>query len=348
MSIKSITLSTLLLAVAGAFALPSTASAGVTDINSVKKYLEEGKQLWADAKDIQSDYESLSSTVKAKLKAKKQRFTNAAKSFEIVFDRLKAGNPLPWYITKPSGQTVSCGDKIYLHNVVQDKVLRSEYGSENKTLNYIRVNLGFNGKETLKGPNITVQCRDKSSGVLSYGDVFTLKVDPDTDRADGKNLDDGKPYFHAGTKVGYEPVVRLGDKAEIDKWGAYWKFRGGEGEVQTGIPLELIATNRGDNANILGFCGSGPAGAVPVIKVNASNHCTHVRLAGAAKAEEVATPPQWTKDLLSEVKTLAKELREDIKKAREGGDTGGTSTPTTTKGGMKGLPGMKSGLLKGM
>lgn len=325
MSIKSITTTSLAFVVATALAAPSTASAD--GIDDIKGHLADGKKLWEDAKGLQKDFDALSSTVKAKLESKRSRLMNAAKSFEIVFDALVNGRPLPWYVSKVGGRTVACGDKIYLHSVAQDKVLRSEAGESNETLGYTKVNLGLNDKESLAAANITVQCRDKSTGTLMYGDVFTLMVDPDKDRPDGKNLDDGKPYFYAGTKAGYDPIVRLGSMADVKKWSAYWKFRGGDGEVQTGIPLELIATNRPDNASIAGFCGSGPAGAFPILKVSTNNHCTRAKLVAALVAEGVGKPPRWIEALLVEVKALATELRTDISNAG-GGSSGGPTTPS--------------------
>lgn len=323
MSIKSITMTSLVLVATTTASIPNTASAD--GIDDIKGHLADGKKLWEEAKGMQKDFDALSSTVRAKLESKRGRLMNAAKSFEIVFDALVAGRPLPWYISKSGGRTVSCGDKIYLHTTAQDKVLRSEAGESNETLGYTKVNLGLNDKESLSAANITIRCRDKTSGVLTYGEVFTLQVDPDKDRPDGKNLDDGKPFFYAGTKAGYDPIVRLGSKADIDKWSAYWKFRGGEGEVQAGIPLELIATNRPDNANITGFCGSGPAGAFPILRVSTNNHCTRTKLVAAMVSEGVGKPPRWTTDLLSEVKALATELRNDIRNA--GGSSGSTPAP---------------------
>ena len=310
------------------FATPAHAG-GVEDL---KKHIEDAEKLWDDAKAIEKDFESLSASVKAKLKAKKQRLKNAAKSFVLVGNALRKGRPIPVYITKPGGQDISCGDKIYLHNAAQDKVLRSEHAKSGKPL-FVAVNIRWNGKNTLSSANIRVECRDKADGKpLGYGDAFSLKVDPDKNRSDGKNLDDGKPYFHAGTKVGYDPVVRLGDKAEIEKWKAYWFFRGGEGTVQTGIPMEIVATNRKDDGNVGGFCGAGPKGVLPVVRWNMSNHCGHIELAAAMFSEGVARPPQWTKDLVKEVKSLAEELRKEIAAAGGSGSkppskTAGTTTP---------------------
>lgn len=324
---------------AGCLCLLASSPARASGIDDLKNALAEGERLWSDAKDIATDYESLSASVKAKLQAKKERFENAAKAFVLVADALRNGRPLPVYLSKASGQSISCGDKVYLHNTGQDKVLRSEAASDGKPL-YVAVNLGWNGKQTLSAANIRIECRDKADGIsLAYGDTFTLRVDPDKDRPDGKNLDDGKPYFYAGTKAGYDPVVRLGDKAEIDKWGAYWSFRGGQGAVQTGIPMEMIATNRPANANIGGFCGVGPAGAYPVVRFGMHNHCGYAELAAGLVSEGVGKPPQWVKDLGKEVKTLAEELRTEIRNAR----SSGASAPTASSGATKMKP---SGLFK--
>jgi hypothetical protein len=294
-------------------------------VDDLKQHIEQAEELLDDAKAIESDFNRLSTSAKAKLQAKQQRLENAAKSFVLVGNALRKGRPIPVYITKASGQDISCGDKIYLHNAAQDKVLRSEHASSGKPL-FVAVNIGWNGKQTLASANIRVECRDKANGKpLVYGDAFSLKVDPDKNRSDGKNLDDGKPYFHAGTKVGYDPVVRLGDKAEIEKWKAYWFFRGGEGTVQTGIPMEIVATNREPDGNVGGFCGAGPKGLLPVVRWNMSNHCGHAELAAAMVSEGVSRPPQWTKDLVKEVKTLVAELRKEIDNA------GGSSTTTPTK-----------------
>ena len=324
---------TMLLAACASLSVATPAHAGGLD--DLKRSLEDGKKLWDEVKDIESKYASASASVKAKLKSKKERLKNAAKSFRLVADALVDGKPIPLYITKQSGQSVSCGDKIWLHNAAQDKVLRSEAGSGRKPL-YVPVNLGWNGKETLKAANIRVECRDKASGQpLMYGDAFTLKVDPDKDRPDRKNLDDKKPYFYAGTKAGYDPIVRLGDKGEIEKWKAYWFFRGGEGGVQTGIPMEMIATNRPSNANIGGFCGVGPKGIYPVVRFGMSNHCGHVELAAAMVSEGVGKPPKWTRDLASEVRSLAKELRAEIEGAGKS-----PSGPTAKTPVMKKVPGV--------
>lgn len=322
-------LPTILLASCIALGAATPAHAG--GIEDLQNYLAEGEKLWNDAKQIEQDYESLAASVKAKLAAKKQRLKNAAKSFVLVADALRKGKPLPVYVTKPSGQDLACGDKIWLHNVAQDKVLRSEAASDGKPV-FVAVNLGWNGKQTLPGANIRIECRDKSGGqALGYGDAFTLKVDPDKNRPDGKNLDDGKPYFYAGTKAGYDPIVRLGDKKEIEKWGAYWFFRGGEGTVQTGIPMEIVATNRPDDANVGGFCGVGPKGILPVVRFGMSNHCGHVEIAAAIVSEGLGKPPQWTKDLASEVKSLADELRKEIANARSGASTPATKPVAKAK-----------------
>jgi hypothetical protein len=329
-------ITTLTLAIAAGLTISTPAQA--SGVDDLKKHLERGQKLWDEVKGVEADWNRLSASAKQKLEAKKERLKNAAQSFRLVADALKGGKPIPLYLTKPSGQTVSCGDKVFVHNAAQDKVLRSEAGSGQKPM-YVAVNLGWNGKETLKAPNIRVECRDKADGKpLLYGDAFTLKVDPDRDRPDGKNLDDGKPYFYAGTKAGYDPIVRLGDKGEIEKWKAYWFFRGGEGGVQTGIPMEMIATNRPTGANIGGFCGVGPKGVYPVVRFGMSNHCGHVELVAGMVSEGVGKPPRWTVDLASEVKSLAQELKKEIDAAK----TGSGSSPSTTKAKppvMKKLPG---------
>jgi hypothetical protein len=124
-------------------------------------------------------------------------------------------------------------------NTADDKVLQSENGNENKTLNYIRFNLGWNGKGNAGGVNIAVECKSKPSGQpLNFGDLFLLKVEPAT-----KALDDGKPYLLSCTKCGYDPLVRLASKAEVLKDNSYWKFHipGASGVVQAGIPTRLAA-----------------------------------------------------------------------------------------------------------
>jgi len=314
------TTKTALYVLAACATLTAARPASASPLDDLKGHLKEGEKLLAEIKGVEQDFQNLSATVKAKLQAKKERMKNAASSFKLVAKALVDGRPVPVYLTKSSGPTVSCGDKIWLHNAAQDKVLRSEYGQSGKPV-FVAVNLGWNGKNTLKAPNITIECRDKGAGKpLAYGDAFTLKVDPDKNRPDGRNLDDGKPYFYAGTKAGYDPVVRLGSKSEIDKWKAYWTFRGGEGGVQTGIPMELVATNRPDNANVGGFCGVGPKGVLPVVRFNMSNHCGHVEIAAAMVSEGIGRPPQWAKDLAKEVRSLAKELRKDIENAGKGSD----------------------------
>jgi hypothetical protein len=298
------------------FAAPAHAG-GLEDL---KKYLAKAQQYLEDAREIERDFEGLSSEVKTKLKAKKQRLKNAAKGFVLVADALKKGRPIPLYVTKPGGVDVACGDKIWVHNAAQDKVLHSAHGKEGKPL-YIRVNVAWGAKGSK--PNFRVHCRDKAKGKpLAYGDAFLLELDP------AAGLDDGKPWFHAGTKVGYDPIVRLDDMDEIEKLKAYWFFRGGEGTVQTGIPMEIVATNRKADGNVGGFCGAGPKGALPVVAFNMSNHCGHIELVAGIGYEGIGTPPKWTKDLGAEIVALAKELRAEIEKA----GSSGSGTTTTSAG----------------
>ncbi len=295
------------------------AQAGEGDLETLTNALKQGKDLLDDALEIERDLRSLSSELQAKLKAKKQRLKNAAKGFVLVGGALKDRRPLPLYVTKASGKDVFCGDMIWVHNTAQDKVLRSAKGAENKPLNYIRVNVAWGSKTATA--NMKVHCRDKAKGKpLAYGDAFLLELTP------AAGLDDGKPYFHAGTKVGYDPVVRLDDMKEIEKYKAYWTFRGGEGTVQTGIPMEIVATNRKSDGNIGGFCGVGLGGALPTVRFNMSNHCGLVELAMGLTLEGVATPPKWTKDLVAEMLGLVKELRAEIDRAGSGGTTTTTSS----------------------
>ncbi len=309
-TIPTLTLSLLAATSTLAVATPADAAIDLSKLQALESSVAQGKQLYEDAKKIATDYESLPASIKEKLKSKKERMKNGAKSFLLVLDAVKDRRPLPVYFSKSSGLTVACGDKVWVHNAAQDLVLASAPGKENTHLNYVRVNVEWANKSSVASANFRVMCRSKADGKpLAYGDEFLLKLDP------ASGLADGKPYFHAGTKTGYDPVVRLGDKAEIDKWSAYWKLRGGEGTVQTGIPMEIVATNRKDDGNVGGLCGVGPGGLLPVVEFGMSNHCGVVELVAGVAKRGVGTPPKWTTALAKEVKALAAELREEIEAA---------------------------------
>jgi hypothetical protein len=70
----------------------------------------------------------------------------------------------------------------------------------------------------------------------------------------------------------------------------------------------------------------GPEGALPVVRFGMANHCGHVEIAAAIVSEGLGKPPKWTKDLMSEVKSLADEIRKELDNAGSGG-----SAPATTK-----------------
>jgi hypothetical protein len=293
--------------VASALVLAVGSPAAASGLDDLKSYFDDALGLADTGDDILDRAKDLSSSRRAELKAKLDRAKLAVKGLRLFVSDVKDGKPAPFVLEKASGTTIACGDKVWMANTANDKVLQSESGNQNKTIGYIRVNLGWNGKSSTKGPNITVQCKDKSKGEpLMFGDKMNLRVDPGVAK-----LDDGKPYMVACTECGYEPNVRLDDKAEIEKLDAYWTFAipGASGVVQTGIPMRLIATNRGDNGDIGGFCGSGPAGVYPVVRFNFHNHCNHTKLAAAIVSEGVARPPQWLKGLTKEVKAVLAEVK---------------------------------------
>jgi hypothetical protein len=301
-----------LLASSAGVVAAGSASAGPLD--DLKAFLDDAKDLAGKGDGIDNDARGIPAAEKAKLQAKIDRAKLAAKGLKLFAQDIKDGKPAPFYLDKPSGDTINCGDKIWMANTANDKVLQSEHGNENKVLNYIRVNLGWNGKSNAGGVNIAVECKGKSNGQpLNFGDLFLLKVEPAA-----KDLDDNKPYMLSCTKCGYDPLVRLDSKAEVVKNNSYWKFviPGASGQVQTGIPLRLIADNRGDEGDIGGFCGVGPAGALPVVRFNFHNHCNHTRLAAAMISEGVGKPPKWIKELGKEIKDISDDVKEAAKKAK--------------------------------
>jgi hypothetical protein len=293
-------------AVVLAVGTPAAASA-MPDLDDLKSYFDDAKILAETGEDIIERAKALSSSRRTELKAKLDRAKLAAKGLRLFVKDVADGKPAPFVLEKASGTTIACGDEIWMANTANDKVLQSEDGNQNKTIGYIRVNLGWNGKSSTKGPNVTIKCKDKSKGEpLMFGDKMTLRVEPGVPK-----LDDGKPYMVACTECGYEPNVRLDDMDEIKKYDAYWTFEipGASGVVPTGIPLRLIATNRGDNGDIGGFCGSGPAGVFPVVRFNFHNHCNHAKLAAAIVSEGVARPPRWLERLAKEVKAVLAEVK---------------------------------------
>ena len=321
--------------VASATALVVAAPAAAGGLDDFKAYLSEALGLADTGDRIVDEAKSLSQAHRAKLQAKLDRAKLAAKGVRMFASDVKDGMPAPFVLAKSSGTTIACGDKIWMANTVNDEVLQSAFGQENKALDYIRVNLDWKPRGATSGPNVTVECKSKSSGQpLMLGDEVVLRVDPASSK-----LDDGKPYLLACTECGYEPLVRLDSKSEITRYKSYWKLEipGASGAVPLGIPVRLVATNRQSHGNIGGFCGNGPGGALPVIRVNFHNHCDRARLAVAAAVEGIGRPPEWMKSLAKE----AKDVLAEVEAATKSGASSTGSTPKT--GGASGMPRSFSG-----
>jgi hypothetical protein len=92
------------LAVAG-----SSSAAGLDDL---KAFLDDAKDLAGKGDGIDNDARGIPAAEKAKLQAKIDRAKLAAKGARLFAEDVKDGKPAPFYLDKPNGDTIHCGDKI--------------------------------------------------------------------------------------------------------------------------------------------------------------------------------------------------------------------------------------------
>ena len=211
------------------------------------------------------------------------------------------------------------GDKVWVQSSANDRALVNQLRKDGPGgMAFERVNAEFMpmayATTNFSGPNVTIQCKTKAVGSpLAYGDDFVFKLDF------ASGLDNGKAFLFPCDGCGRAPRVRLETLAAVTTGNDWWEFRLSDfagKPVHTGVPAELVATNRGTakDGNLAGYCA---VGASPVISMEFGNHCNHAQLAIILADQRPALPPLWVTARGQEARRLANELRTELKAARK-------------------------------